>query len=177
MRRYLVAGISCLVLVLGFSVPASAGKLNAADYPLRVHVFGLNAGHAHYYYGYMNRADGDGRANLFENGQPTGFDFNYECAQRLHANPGYETYMARWKKPGAELELLLPVYGKPDAMDVCSLKVVMKMGTAYFKHNGAVGEEPTEVFRNWMVKHQYDPEHGLDMPVQPGQGTAPPAEQ
>ena len=174
MRHSLVAGVSSLALCFVISTVAWAGKLNAADYPLRVHIWGLNDQTSHYYYGSFNRADGEGRANLYQNGDPLGFDFSYQCGERLHGTPGYETLMARWKKPGSELEILLPVYGKPDARDACDLKVVMKDGMAYYRHNGQMGEEPASVFKRWMVKHQYDPEHGLNQPVRDPQ--EPPAE-
>jgi hypothetical protein len=56
------------------------------------------------------------------------------------------------------------VFGKPGAVDGCELKVLMKE-TAYTRHNGLLGEEPAAQFKEWMVKHDYDPEHGKDMPA------------
>lgn len=155
-KAFLIAG--CLVL----PIAAFAGKINTADYPLRVHIFGFN-GAAHYYAGSLNNVDGDGRANVYENGDPKGFDFSYSCADRLRVSPGFETYMARWKKPGQTLEILLPVFGKPGAAEGCELKVLMK-DTAYIRRNGLLNEEPAAVFKDWMVKHKYDPEHGLNEP-------------
>lgn len=78
-------------------------------------------------------------------------------------SPAYETYFARWKKTGREIELLLPVMGKPNAAGSCTLKVEMK-NSAYVRHNGAVEEEPVAAFKEWMEKHQYDPEHGKNEP-------------
>jgi len=72
---------------------------------------------------------------------------------------GYETYMARWKKPGQTLELLLPAMG-----DVCELRVDLKED-AYYRHDKHVREEPAAKFKAWMVAHQYDPEHGKNVPV------------
>lgn len=171
MRRIVL----CALLLL--PVVALASKWTPAEFPLRVHIFGFN-GYSHYYDRALERVDGEGRANLYENSQPIGFDFSYTCGARLMGSPGYETYMARWKKPGRVLEILLPVLGgKPGEMDSCELKVLLKQDTVYVKHNGLIGEEPASVFKNWMVKHQYDPEHGLDQPVrgsaQPAQGAAP----
>ena len=77
---------------------------------------------------------------------------------------GYETYFARWKKPGKSLEVLLPVMGKPGAAETCELKVEMK-NVAYYRHNGAIEEEPEAAFKDWMDKHQYDPEKGFIEPV------------
>ena len=162
-RRWVLAlcGLAGWMLL---STTAMAGKWSAADFPLRVHIFGHN-GVSHYYNRSLDAVDGEGRGNLYENGQPRGFDFGYRCGERLRNSVGFETYIARWKKPGRELEILLPVLGgKPGQMDSCELEVTMKDG-AYYMHNGGLGEESQQDFKNWMQKHQYDPEHGLNEPV------------
>ena len=41
----------------------------------------------------------------------------------------------------------------------------------YYSHNGTLGTEPVEAFKQWMTKHDYDPEHGKDTPTP----TNPPA--
>ena len=110
--------------------------------------------------------DGLGQADLFENGEPTGFDFNYTCSQPITPLPEYVTFMARWKKPGRILQIVMPVMGgKPGDMNSCDLNVSLKQGVAYFRRNGAVAEEPSAQFKEWMVRHQYDPAHGKEMPV------------
>jgi hypothetical protein len=149
----------CLLL----SAVAFAGKPSANDFPLRVHIFGFN-GTQHYSDRVLDWVEGEGRANLYEKSEPRAFDFSYRCSERLRGSAGFETYMARWKKPGQTLEILLPVFGKPNAAESCELKVLMK-DTAYFRRNGLLGEEPASVFKDWMVKHNYDPEHGLNEPV------------
>jgi len=163
----------CLFGMLGsvlLSTTANAGIPNPADYPLRVHIFQFNS-YSHYYRGgaylsSLDAVDGEGRANLYEGSQPHAFDFSYSCSRRLMASPGFETYLARWKKPGRELEILLPVLGgKPGEMNGCDLKVNLKPDSAYFRHNGLTGEEPAADFKKWMDAHQYDPEHGKNTPV------------
>ncbi len=155
------------------SAGASASKRTAADFPLRVHVFS-HSGNSFYHDRMLDSVQGQGRANLYENGQPHGFDFAYECSVRLMGSPGAETYLARWKKPGRELEILLPVLGgKPGDMNACDLKVTLKPDSAYFLHGGVIGEEPASDFKKWMDEHQYDPEHGKNEPVRPQQ--QPPA--
>jgi hypothetical protein len=99
MRSFLVRLLSVFAACFLLTMPALAGKTSAADFPLRVHIFSYN-GHSHYYDRSLDMVDGEGRANLFENGEPRGFDFSYRCADRLRVSPGYETYLARWKKPG-----------------------------------------------------------------------------
>lgn len=163
MRRLPCLFAATLAILLAPAV-ASAAR-NPADYPLRVHVFSHN-GVSHYWgpggARTLEGVDGEGRANLYENAQPRGFDFQYVCEDRLMNNMGYETYPARWKKPNVELELLLPVSGH-----TCKLRVAMKEGVAYRRHNGEFGEMPAQKFKEWMDKYQYDPEHGRNMPVRP----------
>ncbi len=175
MRRVMIFCLSALLGSLLFATAAFAGNRDPANYPLRVHIFQFNS-HSHYYrpggnpYGTLEDVDGEGRANLFENSDPHGFDFSYRCEQRLMVSDGYETYLARWKKPGRELEVLLPVPGgKPGAMSSCDLQVTLKPDSVYVRHNGLLGEEPTAQFKAWMLKNQYDPEHGLNEPVRPVQ--------
>src|ERR1700689_5353460 len=110
---------------------AALGR-NPADYPLRVHIYEHNA-HSHYYHQVLDWVDGEGRANLFENGAPLAFDYSYRCTERLRNSPGFETYLAKWKKKDQTLEILLPKLGNPSATVSCDLKVEMK-DFAYYRH-------------------------------------------
>lgn len=183
MRRVPICVLSGITGFFLLAASAWAGKLNPADYPLRVHIVFRNS--VLHYHGLgggsssLEGVDGMGGANLFENGEPRGFDFTYQCDQPLTPEPGFETFMARWKKPDRVIEILMPVIGgKPGQMNSCDLKVTLKPGTAYFRRNGGVAEEPAAAFKEWMVRHQYDPEHGKNEPVrikaaQPGPGSNP----
>jgi hypothetical protein len=171
--RLLSVFAACLLL----TSPVFAGKFKPADFPLRVHIVARN-GVRHYSRlggaanASLDAVDGLGTANLFENGEPRGFDFNYECGQPITPQTGYETFMARWKKQDRVLEILMPVMGgKPGDMNSCELKVSMKQDTVYIRRSGEVNEEPAAQFKQWMAKHQYDPEHGMNSPVnlQPAQ--------
>lgn len=136
---------------------------------MRVHIYQFNT-YSHYYNRSLDAVDGEGRANLYENSEAHGFDFSYNCEQRLMFSPGYETYMARWKKPGREMEILLPVLGgKPGDTSSCDLKVTVKSDSVYVRRNGGLSEETVAQFKAWMVKYQYDPEHGLNEPVKPAE--------
>jgi hypothetical protein len=174
MYRIAVSCFSFVAACFLISTAVMAGTHDAADFPLRVHIYS-HEGHSHYAQRVLDYVDGEGRANLFADGQPTGFDYSYRCGERLMNSIGYETYMARWKKPGKTLEILRPVMGKPNDTNICELKVDMKAGMAYFGRNGSLGEEPSSVFKQWMEKVQYDPEHGKDMPIPPVPATAPAA--
>lgn len=161
----------CFMLV----PPAIAGESkNPADYPLRIHIF--NRSETTFYHRRIEEeAKGEGRANLFENGEPHGVDFSFECSEKLKSSFGFETYPARWKKPNQTLVVLLPVFGKTGAFFTCDLKTDVK-DFAYMSHNGNMQSEPTAQFKAWMTKHDYDPEHGKNTPInltaQPA--TAPP---
>jgi len=157
------------------SATALAGGHNLAEYPLRVHIFQFS-GYSHYsgQVRSLEAVDGEGRANLYENGQPRGFEFKYRCGERLRVSEGFETYLARWKKPGKEIEILLQQYGKPDSYDTCDLTVLMKENVVYSRHNGVFGEMPAAKFKAWMEKVQYDPEHGKNEPIQPPAAPAAP---
>lgn len=159
MRRVLLCGLSVFAACALLSTAVLAASHNPADYPLRVHIFQHNSV-SHYYDRSLEAVDGEGRANLYENGEPHGFDFRYHCDSRLMNSLGYETYLARWKKPGKEMQILLPAMG-----GVCDFKVDVKPSVAYRKHKGVVSEVPAAEFKAWMVKHQYDPEHDKNIPV------------
>lgn len=170
--RFLSGSASCFFLT---SI-AIAGGHKAADFPLRVHIFSFT-GASHFVGGDFNHDEGEGRANLYENGDPQAFEFKFNCPERLRVSTGYETYMARWKKTRNTLEMLLPEIGKPNSFSVCELKIDLKESMAYLNQNTAV---PAARFKLWMEKAQYDPEHGKNVPMpvaasKPRTATAPTA--
>jgi hypothetical protein len=161
------------------SAPLIAESKNPADYPLRVHIFGRDQT-TFYHNRNAEESKGEGRANVFENSEVRGVDFSFVCSEKLKASFGYETYPAKWKKPNQELTVLLPVFGKTNAYFTCNLKTDVK-DFAYITHDGRMGSEPTEQFKTWMIKHDYDPEHGKNTPAklasQPEASTQPAAAQ
>jgi len=163
MRRFFFYALSSLLSSALLSHAAFAESHNVADYPLRVHIV-QNTNHAHYRERTIDYVDGEGRANLFENSQPSGFDYGFRCDDRLMVSPGYETYPARWRKPRREIDILEPIMGKPGAARICTLKVDMKE-MVYVRHNGLVDQQSPATFKQWMDRRQYDPEHGKNEPV------------
>jgi hypothetical protein len=166
MRRVLLCGLTMFAFCALLTTAALAGSHNPADYPLRVNIF-HHSSYSHYYgpsgIRSLNDVDGEGRGNLFENGEPRGFDFRYNCSSRMMNSAGEETFRARWKKPGTELEMLLPAMA-----GTCTLKVEMKDGIVFRRRkDGALVEVPAAKFKEWMAKYQYDPEHGKEVPVAP----------
>ena len=87
MRRACVYALGVIAVCFFVSTAAFASKVNAADYPLRVHIVFRNG--IRHYHGYgggftsLDTVDGLGQGNLFENGQPLGFDFTYQCGQPI----------------------------------------------------------------------------------------------
>lgn len=162
-----------LSLCLLTPIVLHAESKNPADYPLRIHIMGHNQ--TTFYHGRVaEEQKGEGRANLFQNGEAHGVDFSFDCSEKLKSSFGYETYPAKWKKPNQELTVLLPVFGKTGSYFTCNLKTDVK-DFAYMTHNGQMASEPVEDFKKWMVKHDYDPEHGKNMPtkLQPGEAAPP----
>jgi hypothetical protein len=159
MRHLFLALAASSAVAAMVSVVAIAAPNSLADYPLRVHVY-EQQWHKHP----NGSVEGNGRANLFEQGRPRGFDYSFNCPELFRSSMGWETYPAKWRGKDGELEMLVPVMGKAGERRQCILKVVMKEG-AYYKHNGQLNEEPAPVFKEWMQKHQYDPEHGKNQPI------------
>jgi hypothetical protein len=158
----LLKSLSLCVLFAASSLYAESK--NPADYPLRIHIFGREQT-TFYHNRYADEAKGTGRANVFENSAARAVDFSYDCSEKLRASFGYETYPAKWKKPNQELVVLMPVFGKANSFFTCNLKTDIK-GFAYAgSNNGQMRSEPVEEFKDWMVKHDYDPEHGKDTPM------------
>lgn len=167
---------STLCALLLFScVPLLAESKNPADYPLRVHIYPHQK--IHFYYGTREEeSKGEGVANLFENGVPHGVEFTFDCSQNILGNPGFETYPAKWKKPNLELVVLVPVFAKPNAYFTCNLKTSVK-DEVFVTNNGRMMKEPTAEYKEWMGKHDYDPEHGKNTPTRPHpEPTNPPSQ-
>jgi hypothetical protein len=156
--------LACCLFFLATAALHAESK-NPADYPLRVHVFGRSETNF-YHFRAVEESKGEGRANLFANGDVHGIDFTFDCSQKLRNSFGYETYPARWKKPGQELVVLMPVFGKANAYWTCDFKTDVK-DFAYLAHDGRIGSEPSAQFKAWMIKHDYDPEHGKNTPIRP----------
>jgi hypothetical protein len=162
----------CLCLLLAVPTLRAESK-KASDYPLRIHVYGRNE--TTFYYGRVEEeAKGEGRANLFENSVAHGVDFSFDCSEKLKASFGYSTYPAKWKKPGRELVVLIPVFGESNTYSTCSLKTDVK-DFVYARHDGKLRSESVDKYHAWMLKHDYDPEHGKEAPVNVAASEAEPS--
>lgn len=161
MTKYLLASFAACLL-LSASMLNGESK-NPADYALRIRIYSKDATNF-YSRTIMEESKGEGRANLFEGDDVHGADFNFSCSEKLKASFGYETYVAKWKKPDKVLTVLLPVMGKANTFTACDLNVALK-DNVYKRSNGRMGEEPAAKYKAWMVKHNYDPVHGKNTPM------------
>jgi hypothetical protein len=157
-----ISRMLCLLVVAFVAIPLCAESKNPADYPLRLHIF-TSSEVTFYHNRFPDESRGDGRANLFENGEPRGLDFSFDCSQKIKPSFGFETYPAKWKQKDAQLIVLFPVFGKSNAYFTCTLRTQVKE-YAYVMLGGRLTSEPTTQFKAWMVNHDYDPEHGKNTP-------------
>lgn len=160
-KRLWRVGVALVALAAGTGNGlAHAEELKAL--PLRVHVYTTRERT-------LSRAgkpvavEGMGQANLYERGNPRGFDFRFTCPGKVPTSVGYQTYPARWKDRPRVMEVFVPG-GKPGVGMRCEMKVEFKDG-AYYRRSEKVEMEPAAAFKEWMVKHQYDPEHGKNEPT------------
>jgi hypothetical protein len=163
MRVSKLIAASLFVPVMMMSTMLPAESKNPSDYPLRLQIFG-HSQTTFYWRRVTDEAKGDGRADLYENGEAHGVDFNYDCGYKVRSSFGYETYPARWKKPGRELVVLLPVFGQSGKFFTCDFNTDVKDFT-YVRTGDGLRSEPVAQFKEWMQRHDFDPEHGKDVPV------------
>ncbi len=156
-------GLTLCFCLLFISASAAAESKNPADYPLRVLLLS-RAQTSFMHNRQLEEAKGEGRMNLFENGEAHGVDFTFECDEKLKFSVGFDTYPAKWKKPGTELTVLLPVFGKTGQYFTCKFKTDVKPDVAYILQGGRVNPMSVAEYKTWMRNHDYDPEHGKDTP-------------
>ena len=133
MKRSGLLPIPFAILLLCATLSANAADPDLSKYPLRIKVLYSESG---------NQTDedtntvffyGGGEANLLLSPGAQAIDFQYaDCQDRVSVLvAGFHKYIvAKWKKPGKELEVLLPHSnpGKPinskDSYTKCTFKVV-----------------------------------------------------
>ena len=175
MRRAFLCGFGAVLGCLALSTAVIASGPDPADYPLRVHVLKNTTQSRHQresktFSDTPDYVDGMGVADLFERGEPQGFEFSFSCIGGLKASASYGSYPARWKKHDKTLEILVPQAGKPWNLNACGLKTEMRPGLVFYFHNGQVAEEGANVFKEWMLKNRYDPEKDQNEPLTPDGG-------
>jgi hypothetical protein len=136
---------------------------NIADYTLRIRVYSKDST-TFYHNRIEEESKGEGRGDIFEGDDVHGVDFNFACDEKFKASFGYQTFPARWKKPGRVLTVLLPIFGKSNTYFTCNFNTDVK-DFVYNRHDGHMSSEPEARYKLWMAKHEYDPVHGKDAPI------------
>src|ERR1017187_6174233 len=129
-----------LALAVGFLFPLTliAGK-NPADYPLQIQVIEshwnrpINAVDRHY-----GGVEGWGRGNVKDGDSVRGFDFSYAAAEPFHRTIGGGRYLAKRKKAGLKMGLLVGAIGAPDRFQSYDLKTTVRDDVYVRGHDGAV---------------------------------------
>jgi hypothetical protein len=140
MRRFaLVAGFLFL-----FSVALLAGK-NPADYPLQIQViethWNRSISPVDRRYGAL---DGWGRGDIKDGDSVHGFDFSYTSTEPFHRTVGDARYLAKWKKEGLKMELLVGEIGSPDKFHTYDLKTSIRDDVYVRGADGAVAVSQEE---------------------------------
>jgi len=185
MTRHLL--LLAAICVLLSPVRLRGESKNIADYTLRIHIYNKDST-TFYSRRIIEESKGEGRGNIFDGSDVHGVDFNFSCDEKLKASFEYESYPARWKKPGRVLTVLLPEFGKSNTYFTCNLNTDVK-DFVYTRHNGKMSSESPDKYKVWMAKHDYDPVHGKNTPARlsaedaespkdaPAPGGAPPPAQ
>jgi hypothetical protein len=115
MRR--LAWLVCIFFLL--PAVSRAGK-NLADYPLQIRVI-----EAHWNR-HQGMVDGWGRGDVRDGESIRGFDFTYTSGQPFHRTVGDAHYLAKWKKEGLKMELLVGEIGSTDKYATFDLKTSVR---------------------------------------------------
>ena len=163
----------------GQEAKPSEQAIHAARWPLRVHVLAIDETHRtvrmqpNWSSGSVPDASGEmpasssgggsstlgggnddfsgtGRADLVTPPDATaGLKFTYEGCNRVRVAPGFQALEARWTKPGARLEVLIPAEAVKDGatrMARCTLKVTMQEFVYLRMPNGAIVRVSQEAY-------------------------------
>jgi hypothetical protein len=133
-----------LLVCIFFLLPAvsRAGK-NLADYPLQIQVI---ESHWHRYRGGV---DGYGRGDIRTGDSVRGFDFAYSATEPFHKTVGDAHYLAKWKKDGLKMELLVGEIGSPDKYATYDLKTTVRDDVYVAGPDGAMAVSQQEYKEKW----------------------------
>lgn len=119
-----------LAVALVFPLTLLAGK-NLTDYPLQIQVI---ESHWNRHYGMV---DGWGRGDIKDGDSINGFDFTYTAGNHFIRTVGNARYLAKWKKGGLRMELLVGEIGAPDKFQSYDLKTTMRDDVYVRGYDGA----------------------------------------
>jgi hypothetical protein len=100
------------------------------DYPLKVEIlwnhwerYNLGGGEFPYFVHRVN-----GRGNVTDGRTVHAFDFEYKGQENIASAPLSQTFLARWKKPQQELEILMPDVGHEGKYFACDMETLVRDG-------------------------------------------------
>jgi hypothetical protein len=115
-----------LAVSLLFPLTLLAGK-NLSDYPLQIQVI---ESHWNRPTSNVDRrfggVEGWGRGDINDGDSVHGFDFSYTSVEPFHRTVGGGHYLAKWKKEGLKMELLVGEIGAPDKFQTYDLKTTVR---------------------------------------------------
>ncbi|MGA2982985.1 MAG: PEGA domain-containing protein [Terriglobia bacterium] len=143
------AKLDFLILIIVLSAAVALTAKDPADYPLRVELLGNNW-HSYRPYPYREptsfRYRVTGRGNVEDGPTLHAVDFTYDCAMHVPLTVPNETYLAKWKKPQLQLEVLVPVNGKEGKYETCEMQTTDREGV-YLKTGQGLIEVSQEDYK------------------------------
>lgn len=92
-----------------------------------------------------------GRGNIGDGPTKHAFDFNYDCFTHARVTIKGQFYMAKWKKPQHELELLVPDIGKEGKYKACEVRTTVREGV-YIWSQGSLVEISQDSYPGWKAE-------------------------
>jgi hypothetical protein len=103
---------------------------------------------------------GLGRADIISSDIPQGLNFSYDnCLAKIDVTMPHQPLLARWKKPGQVVELLIPLPntrpGRPQEWDRCDMTVALQNYVYLLLHNGMLVRVTQDGFARKPALHQF----------------------
>lgn len=154
--------LKSVVALLAFCLPAASALASPdlSQYPLRVQVFRDHASN-HYWDGMYDYSHGHGKANLIDGTLTNAMVYEFRCDGHPTSSEADETYPARWKKPGTEIELLMGRVGS-EHITKCSLAVTLKP-YVYHVRDGSLITMTQEEWAAWQARSAESKEARMPM--------------
>jgi hypothetical protein len=132
-KLILAVGLSLLLLTTAFA------SKNLADYPLQIQIV-----ESHWHRHRDGSVDGWGRGNVRNSESIRAFDFTYESVGPFQRTVGDAHYLAKWKKDGLKLEMIVGEIGAPDKYRTFELKTSLRDDVYVPSPEGAVAVSQDE---------------------------------
>jgi len=122
------AKLKTLIVILLLAPAMLLTAKDTSDYPLKVELL-ANNWHSYRPFPYREptnfRYRVTGRGNVSDGATMHALDFTYDCSLHVPLTLAGETYLARWKKPQLQIEVLVPKNGKDAKYDTCDIQTTV----------------------------------------------------